>query len=127
MSEPTKVGLIGCGRAAERYYLPALGRQAAKARLVAVADPRPERALLAASGLPGCLTFDSVETLLQEAEIDAVLVTSSPDTHVPITIKALQAGLSVLVEKPLGTSSEQVQDLEECTSRSRGIVMVGFN
>jgi len=127
MSEPIKIGLIGCGRAAERYYLPALGRHAAKARLVAVADPRPERALLAASFVPDCVTFDSVETLLQKAHIDAAIVTSSPETHVPITIKALQAGLAVLVEKPLGTSSEQVRDLEEWTSRSRGIVMVGFN
>ena len=127
MSEPLKIGLIGCGRAAERYYLPAIGRHAAKMRLMAVADPRPERTLLAKSLVAGCLTFDSVEMMLQKADIDGVIVTSSPETHVPITIKALEAGLSVLVEKPLGTSSEQVQDLEECTSRSRGIVMVGFN
>ena len=127
MSEQLRVGLIGCGRAAERYYLPVLRRQTAKARLVAVADPQPERALLAASFAPECLTFDCAEMLLQKADVDAVIVTSTPETHVPITVKALQAGLPVLVEKPLGISSEQVRGLEEWTPRSRGSVMVGFN
>lgn len=127
MSGHLKIGLIGCGRAAERYYLPVLGRQTAKERLVAVADPRPERARLAASLVPGCLTFDCAETLLQKADVDAVIVTSPPETHVPITMEALHTGLAVLVEKPLATSCEQGRELAEYFARSSGRVMVGFN
>jgi predicted dehydrogenase len=75
----------------------------------------------------GCLTFDCVESLLQKADVDAVIVTSPPETHVSITMEALQTGLAVLVEKPLATSSAQARDLQEQASRSSGSVMVGFN
>jgi predicted dehydrogenase len=127
MNEPLRVGLIGCGRAAERYYLPVLGRRKTGVRLVAAADPRPERVRLALSCAPACRTFDSSETLLQSVAVDAVIVASPPETHVPFTMAALRAGLFVLVEKPLATSSKQVRDLEESISRSSGRVMVGFN
>ena len=40
MSSTLRIGLVGCGRVAERYYLPALARAEA-ARLVAIADPMP--------------------------------------------------------------------------------------
>ncbi len=127
MSGDLRVGLIGCGRAAERYYLPVLARRSLSARLVAVADPLPERTLLATSFVPDCKTFDCVETLLQESSLDAIVVASSPETHAQITMRALQAGLAVLVEKPVATSTEQARALEEQLAHASGSVMVGFN
>lgn len=125
MSSPLRIGLIGCGRAAERYYLPVFARFP-EARLVAVADPIYERRNLIASGIAGCLTFASAEALLESAIIEAAIVATPPATHTAIATLVLRAGLPVLVEKPLAPSLAEVKELEAVVAASNGSVMVGF-
>ena len=119
------IGLIGCGRAAERYYLPAFAR-VAEARLVAVADPLAERRDLIASGLAGCMAFPSAEALLEKARVAALIVATPPATHIPLAMRAVRAGIPVLVEKPLAPSMAEVPELEALVASSRGSVMLGF-
>jgi predicted dehydrogenase len=121
-----KIGLIGCGRAAERLYLPAL-TQLPQGYLVAVADPSPARRELIAAGQPGCRTFSSAEAMLQETELQAVIVTTPPETHLEIAGLALKKGMPVLVEKPLAPSLAGVEALAALERASRAKVMVGFN
>lgn len=119
------IGLIGCGRAAERYYLPAFAR-VAEARLVAVADPLPERRELVASGVAGCAAYPSAEALLDGARVAGVIVATPPATHVPLAMLAVRAGLPVLVEKPLAPSMDGIAELDALVASARGAVMVGF-
>jgi predicted dehydrogenase len=123
---PLNIGLIGCGRAAERNYLPALSRMA-EARLVAVADTIRERRELVSSYIPKCMAFSSAEELLQGSRIEAVIIATPPSTHVALTALALRAGIPVLVEKPLAPTMEGIAALEELVASSRGLIMVGFN
>lgn len=121
-----RIGLIGCGRAAERLYLPALA-QLPQGQLIAVADPSPERRKMIAAGLSGCRAFSSAEALLEGTELDAVLVTSPPETHLEIASLTLEKELPVLVEKPLALSPAGAETLVALETRSQGAVMVGFN
>jgi len=123
---PLNIGLIGCGRAAERIYLPAFSCLA-EARLVAVADPISKRRELVSSYIPGCLAFSSAEALLQKARIAAIIIATPPTTHVTIAALALRADIPVLVEKPLAHSMAGVEALKTLVASSRGSVMVGFN
>jgi predicted dehydrogenase len=122
---PLRLGLVGCGRAAERYYVPAFAGLR-EARLVAVADPLPERRRLIASSIPGCVGFSSADALLQRGTVDAVIVATPPATHTVVATLALRAGLPVLVEKPLAPSLEEVRQLERVAACSTGSLMVGF-
>lgn len=128
LSSPTNLGLIGCGRAAERLHLPALLRLQ-DARLVAVADPCYERRTFIAKSVPGCVPYSSAEALLQKAEIVALIIASPPNTHVELIKLALLAELPALVEKPVARDSSEIQEL--CThfddSRKPVMVMAGFN
>lgn len=121
-----KIGLVGCGLAAERNHIPALSRMA-EARLVAVADTVRERRELISSRVPGCAAFSSAEALLREARIEAVIIATPPSTHIALTTQAVQAGIPVLVEKPLAPTMEGTAALERLVASSRGLVMVGFN
>lgn len=56
-------------------------------------------------------TFRSYEALLSSGECDAVLICTPHGRHPDMTKQALQAGISVLVEKPVGIFTEEV---EEC-------------
>ncbi len=123
---PLNIGLIGCGRAAERYYLPDLQRMP-YVRLAAVADPLLERARLISSAVSECQLFKSTEELLQKTDLDAVIVVSPPDTHIGIVTLAVDAGLPVLVEKPLAPALAGTDVLQRLVNTVGGSVMLGFN
>lgn len=127
MNHRLRIGLVGCGRAAEKLYIPALAALQAEAQVTAVADPLAERRELLASHFVGSVTFDSVEALLESADLDAVIITTPPDTHVAVAALALQAGIPALVEKPLAPSLDGIDELEALAKSSPGWLMVGFN
>ena len=124
---PLRLGLIGCGRAAERIHLPVMRRSPAEVELVAVADPSPERRDEIRAGAPGCEGFESAEALLGNAAVDAVVIATPADTHVAVLAASLEAGVPALVEKPLARSLEGIDELEKRAAASDGWTMVGFN
>jgi predicted dehydrogenase len=102
-----RVGLVGCGRIAERGYLPAL-RRVPGLELAAVADVDPARCAGAAPGAPA---FGSAAALLAEAALDALIVATPAETHLEIARLAAAAGLPALVEKPPAADVEQAREL----------------
>jgi len=95
---PVRIGLAGCGRIAERGYLPAAAGLDGVA-IAALADPDAARAgrLEAEAGVPA---FGSVEAMLGAAGLDAVLVASPVEHHLANAELVAAAGLPCLVEKP---------------------------
>jgi len=126
MNRPLSIGLIGCGRVAEQFYLPAL-LNLQEGRLVAVADPVPQRRVLFLPPFPGCRAFDSAKELLDNSSVEALIITTPAETHVAIATMALRAGVSALVEKPLGISLAGIDELQAAASSSPARLMVGFN
>lgn len=126
MRMPISVGLIGCGRVAERFHLPAL-LGLAQARIVAVADPIRERRDLISSQIPDCVSFSSARELLNHMSINAAIIATPPTTHVAIARLALRARIPVLVEKPLAPSMSGVKSLQALIASSGGSLMMGFN
>ena len=104
-----KIGIIGVGKISDQYFaefpkLPGL-------QLIAVADIDEERASQVASehGVESL----SVDALLADTRIDAVLNLTIPAAHVEIANRALTAGKHIYGEKPLGlTPAESVGMLE---------------
>lgn len=110
MTGVVRLGIVGCGRLAERGYVPALAGVDG-ARLVAVADPSAERRELlvqtASSVLGQDVTgHDRVDALLARTaaaggpDLDAVLIASPAARHVADARAVAAAGLPALVEKP---------------------------
>jgi predicted dehydrogenase len=95
---PLRVGIIGVGKISEQYLanLPTFPGL----RLVAVADLNQERAQQVADE-QGVRAL-SVDALIDDPDIDAVLNLTIPAAHVEIGTRALKAGKHVFAEKPLG-------------------------
>ncbi|ELZ24737.1 Gfo/Idh/MocA family protein [Natrinema limicola] len=72
-------------------------------------------------------TYETHEELVADEAVDAVIVTTPNRFHEPIAVAALEAGLDVLVEKPLAHSLESAERIAEAAARSAGICMVGFH
>lgn len=124
--ERIRLGLVGCGRAAERLHLPALSR-IEEARLVAASDPSPRRRHLIAKGLDDFQVFDSAKALLGKVALDGLLVATPPDTHVELVSLALDHGVPVLVEKPLAIDLGESLHLRNQQHETGVPVMVGYN
>jgi predicted dehydrogenase len=59
----------------------------------------------------GALWFERWQDLVGSGRCDGVVVASSPDTHVAIALGALDAGLAVMIEKPLALSLAEARRL----------------
>ena len=94
-----RLGLVGFGRLAREYYLPAL-RNLDEARIVAVADPLQESRSEAVRRLPGVRVYENHLPMLDTASLDAVLVASPPSTHLRAWNDAAARDLPVFMEKP---------------------------
>lgn len=70
----------------------------------------------AAERYPSIRSYDSVDDLLTDPELELVVVNTPNDTHVDFVLKALLAGKHVLVEKPFATSPVEAVKLFEQAS-----------
>ena len=55
-------------------------------------------------------TYADYDAMLADPELEAVIVATSDAYHVPMSIRALEAGKHVLCEKPIGVSVEEGRD-----------------
>ena len=98
--EKMKFGIIGCGDIAENSFAPSL-MKSKKAELVAVCRRNYERARLFADRFGGCKAYRSADELIGDKGLDAVIISTPTDFHCEYTLKAAEAGLHVLCEKPM--------------------------
>ena len=80
-----------------------------KAQLVAATDINPARK--GAAEALGLKWFASVDEMLSDKEIQAVYIATNNTTHVPLAVKALNAGKHVILEKPIATCSKDAEML----------------
>jgi len=98
-SRDVRVGFIGSGFA-RRVQLPALAFvPGTKPTAIASGHRANAEAVAREFGLPHVFT-DGTE-LARSADVDLVIVSSTPDTHARFAIAALEAGKHVLCEKPM--------------------------
>ena len=57
----------------------------------------------------GAKVYSSPDEMLEKADIDGVYIATPHTSHLEYSVKALQAGKSVLCEKPVGVSTEEVE------------------
>lgn len=120
-AEGHQVGLavIGCG---------AWGRNlirnfAALGSLKAVADVDADRA--AAAGESHGVEPRTVESVLSDPDLNAVVIASPPRTHAELAISALRAGKHVFVEKPLALDVDDAARIIEAARAAGRTLMVG--
>jgi predicted dehydrogenase len=115
------VGVIGCG-----YWGPNLIRNFAACpltNLVAICDADPQRLEKVGNNYSHVKLVPSIDALLQ-LNLDAVAIATPVSTHYPIAARCLEAGLHVLVEKPLADAVEHAEALVELAAIHQRVLMV---
>jgi predicted dehydrogenase len=100
---PIRVGLVGLGNVGLNHHVPALLALPELVRVVAVADPSPERRELAraALGLDERSAHADPEELLARGDVDVVDLATPPHVRTRLAIRSLEAGRAILCEKPI--------------------------
>ena len=120
-----RVAVLGLGWWSSTVHLPALNSNPA-AQVVAVCDPSPERRQHALDAFDIDHGYADVDDLLAAGVADAAVVVTPHVTHAPIVSRCLQAGLDVLVEKPMATTAEQAWALVDVAARTGRRLSVGL-
>jgi myo-inositol 2-dehydrogenase/D-chiro-inositol 1-dehydrogenase len=120
------VGLIGAGRIG-RLHAQHLSRRVPRARLVAVADVVEDAAkrCAAENGVPRAVA--DYRVLLDDASVEAVVVSSATDTHASIIQQAAEAGKHVFCEKPIDLTLPRIDMALDAVKRAGIKFQIGFN
>ena len=101
-----RCGVIGAGWWATAQHIPALKKHP-KAELIAVQRRQQERADKVAQDFDIPHAFTTAEKLIALDDLDAVIISSTPNVHYSQTKAALERGLHVLIEKPMTIKLDQ--------------------
>jgi len=110
MSEELRVGVIGASRYSERRHLSAI-KGHPRAQIAAICDIDFDRAKEMARKFDIPLVSSDYREVIDKGDLDALIVVTPDDTHYPITMDALDAGLHVLCEKPLAHNAQQASEM----------------
>ncbi|MEV0603974.1 Gfo/Idh/MocA family oxidoreductase [Streptomyces sp. NPDC050315] len=122
---PLRVGLIGYGLAGSVFHAPMI---AATEGLVldTVSTSSPDRQAQARAEHPQVRTVGtSDEVLARASELDLIVLASPNKTHVSLATAALEAGLPVVVDKPLAGTAAEAEQLAEL-AKDRGLLLSVF-
>lgn len=90
--------------------------------VTAVVDPNPSAAQRLAARYRGVQPCFDLETMLEQAQPDVLHICSPLPTHVEIAERALEAGLHLLIEKPVASTSAAVACLLERAAQRRRLL-----
>jgi predicted dehydrogenase len=112
-----RAAVVGFGSGGAIFHAPFLAADEAYS-LAAVVTSDPDRAARAAHTYPGARVVPTPEELFERAgELDLVVIASPPSSHVALARQALDAGLAVVVDKPLCVTAAEGEALVEHAER----------
>ena len=124
LNQPLRLGIVGAGKITASAHLPAALRSS-EVRLEAIVDSATERAkqLAADNGISPRIAGDVREIL---DYVDGVVVATPNDTHRPVAISCLNAGVPVLIDKPLASTVKEGQEIVDTATAKSVKVSVGY-
>ncbi len=124
-----KWGILGAARVNERL-LPAI-IEATNSQLVAIASRRAgaARATLekyAPNYKEEITYYDNMDALINDKNIEAIYCPMANEEHAEWAIKAINAGKHVLIEKPMATTLQDIDSIENAAKKNNVKIMEGF-
>jgi len=120
-----RVGLVGYGAGGRFFHAPYI--QASEAcELVGVVTRSARRAALATEDIPGLVVYASLTELL-DAGVDAVVISTPPETRRELVLSALARCVHVVADKPFAPSAAAGQALVEAADAAGVLLNVFHN
>ncbi|MCC6051111.1 MAG: Gfo/Idh/MocA family oxidoreductase [Thermofilum sp.] len=121
--EKARLGVVGVGRRGLDHIR--VLSQLKEASLEAVCDV-DEKRLREVASTYGVRAYKSLDEMLEREKLDAVVIATPVPMHVPQAIQCVEAGLDVLLEKPVSLDMGEVMRLLKVVEGSDRMVAVAF-
>ncbi len=130
MTHKTRIAMIGCGSMA-RYHIQEIMRQGDGSEITAMCEPsqaayEASAQLYTAAGLKPPPNQPDLARLLAEHPLDAAFIITPHAFHHDQTVACLEAGLDVLLEKPMVMNGAEAEDLIAVQRRTGRLLVVAF-
>ena len=119
-----RVGIAGYGLAGRVFHAPLL--KGVGFDVVGVLTSNPERKASAQSDFPGVRVVESIEQLL-ELDLSLLVIASPNSVHASQAITGLKAGVPVVVDKPMGRTLKETEDIIQASKQFNTPVTTFFN
>lgn len=124
---PLRVVVIGYGHGGSVFHAPLIAATPGM-QVAAIVTRAAQRQAQARREFPAARIIPSIEEMWSSASnYDLAVVTTPNKTHVPLGVRAVQAGLHVVVDKPLAASVADAQQLLAARARAGKILSVFQN
>lgn len=123
-SRKLRIGVLGAGPISQAAHFEAC-RKAENAELYAICDVAPDLLERVTAIHEPEKAYGDYDAMLADPKVDAVIVAVADQFHVPMALKALEAGKHALVEKPMGVTVEECEKLRDVAKASGLVVQVG--
>jgi len=124
-----KIGHLGCGGHSHRNIFTSYAFSPVE--LMAVCDLDEEKAKEAARKFGALRHYTDLDEMLESEELDALFIVSGYDSggrplYPELTIRALEKGVHVWIEKPPASSVKEIEEMAEASKKAGKHVLVGF-
>ena len=119
----TTVGVVGLG-----YWGPNLARNFDRlpdAELTWLCDASEEALARRGSAFPSARTTTSVDDLLSDDALDAIVIATPVPSHAELATRVLEAGKHCFVEKPLARSEQEAEAVVRAAETADRVLLVG--
>ena len=118
------IAVLGTGLIGQRHAQIISGHSSIK--LAALVDPSPNVTSL--GDALSCSTVGDIETLLaSETPVDGIVVATPNNTHLDLSLTCIEAGIPILVEKPLAVNSDEAKSIADASMVASVPVLVGHH
>ncbi len=125
-SNPIKIGIAGLGRTGWNNHALSLERMKDKFTISAVSDPITNR-LKEANDRFSCKTYNNIEKLISDKDIEVLVVATPSHLHEQHTIQALKAGKAVVCEKPMADNLDAVDRMISAAKEHNALLTIFQN
>jgi predicted dehydrogenase len=121
-----RIGVIGCGPISQIAHFDAC-RKARNAELYAICDVAEDLLQRMARIHEPRAVYRRLEDMLADPLVEAVIIGTADQFHVPLSKRVIAAGKPVLVEKPLGVTVEECEELRVEVAARNLVFQIGNN
>ncbi|KRE90536.1 oxidoreductase [Paenibacillus sp. Soil766] len=126
--EKVRIGIVGLGNMGTGHAKYLVKNEVKGGVLTAICEPRADRLEWAKENLgEGVKLFDNLDDFLASGLIDGVLIATPHYDHPETAVRAFQAGLHVICEKPAGVYTKQVRQMNEAAAASGKVFSMMYN
>lgn len=122
-----RYAVVGLGHIAQTAVLPGIVHAKGSDVVALVSDdPAKLKALARRYRVKHTTDYAGFDALLMSGDIDAVYLALPNELHHQFTVRALRAGIHVLVEKPLAVTELQCREMIDASRESNALLMVAY-